>query len=58
MMSPLPPVVGINLGNSYASIAVVTEERVAECILGWRTPDRVIIKSCVRTRYLSLLAQC
>ncbi|KAF8345014.1 Hsp70 protein-domain-containing protein [Amanita rubescens] len=31
-MSALPPVVGINLGNSYASIAVFTKERVAECI--------------------------
>ena len=31
-MSALPPVVGINLGNSYASIAVFTKERVTECI--------------------------
>ncbi|KAF8632368.1 hypothetical protein AX15_001903 [Amanita polypyramis BW_CC] len=31
-MSALPPVVGINLGNSYASIAVFTKESVAECI--------------------------
>ncbi|KAK2464936.1 hypothetical protein APHAL10511_003012 [Amanita phalloides] len=31
-MSTLPPVVGINLGNSYASISVFTKESVAECI--------------------------
>ncbi|KAM6495284.1 Hsp70 domain containing protein [Amanita muscaria] len=31
-MSALPPVVGINFGNSYASIAVFTKENVAECI--------------------------
>ncbi|KAL0959106.1 hypothetical protein HGRIS_014403 [Hohenbuehelia grisea] len=28
----LPPVVGINFGNSYASIAVFTKEGIAECI--------------------------
>ncbi|KAF8123890.1 Hsp70 protein-domain-containing protein [Boletus edulis] len=27
-----PPILGINLGNSYASIAVFTKEGVAECI--------------------------
>lgn len=31
-LSSLPPVVGINFGNSYASIAVFTKEGVAECI--------------------------
>ncbi|GLB39791.1 putative hsp70 protein [Lyophyllum shimeji] len=30
--SSLPPIVGINFGNSYASIAVFTKEGVAECI--------------------------
>ncbi|PPQ66230.1 hypothetical protein CVT26_010931 [Gymnopilus dilepis] len=30
--SSLPPVVGINFGNSYASIAVFTKEGLAECI--------------------------
>lgn len=42
MMSPLPPVVGINLGNSYASIAVVTEERVAECITDWDGERQIV----------------
>ncbi|KAF9473533.1 actin-like ATPase domain-containing protein [Pholiota conissans] len=31
-ISTLPPVVGINFGNSYASIAVFTKEGLAECI--------------------------
>ncbi|KAF8067084.1 Hsp70 protein-domain-containing protein [Lyophyllum atratum] len=31
-VSSLPPIVGINFGNSYASIAVFTKEGVAECI--------------------------
>ncbi|CAA7263618.1 unnamed protein product [Cyclocybe aegerita] len=31
-LSTLPPVVGINFGNSYASIAVFTKEGLAECI--------------------------
>ncbi|KAL1740341.1 Hsp70 protein-domain-containing protein [Schizophyllum fasciatum] len=31
-VSTLPPVVGINFGNSYASIAVFTKEGHAECI--------------------------
>ncbi|KAG6827737.1 hypothetical protein H0H92_010615 [Tricholoma furcatifolium] len=30
--SPLPPIVGINFGNSYASIAVFTKEGHADCI--------------------------
>ncbi|KAG5652909.1 hypothetical protein H0H81_003109 [Sphagnurus paluster] len=30
--SSLPPIVGINFGNSYASIAVFTKEGLAECI--------------------------
>jgi heat shock 70kDa protein 1/2/6/8 len=30
--SNIPAVVGINLGNSYASIAVFTKEGLAECI--------------------------
>ncbi|KAK0186750.1 Hsp70 protein-domain-containing protein [Armillaria mellea] len=30
--TPIPPVVGINFGNSYASIAVFTKEGLAECI--------------------------
>ncbi|KAF9445642.1 dnaK-type molecular chaperone bipA [Macrolepiota fuliginosa MF-IS2] len=31
-LTSLPPVVGINFGNSYASIAVFTKEGLAECI--------------------------
>ncbi|TFK33773.1 Hsp70 protein-domain-containing protein [Crucibulum laeve] len=31
-VSSIPPVVGINFGNSYASIAVFTKEGLAECI--------------------------
>lgn len=30
--SVMPPIVGINFGNSYASIAVLVKEGVAECI--------------------------
>ena len=30
--SNVPAVVGINLGNTYASIAVFTKEGIAECI--------------------------
>ncbi|CAK5273857.1 unnamed protein product [Mycena citricolor] len=30
--SNLPPVVGINFGNTYASVAVYTKEGIAECI--------------------------
>ncbi|KAI6038554.1 Hsp70 protein-domain-containing protein [Pisolithus marmoratus] len=32
MSSAMPPIVGINFGNSYASIAVLVKEGVAECI--------------------------
>ncbi|KAG6829652.1 hypothetical protein H0H87_010593 [Tephrocybe sp. NHM501043] len=31
-VSSLPPIVGINFGNSYSSIAVFTKEGLAECI--------------------------